>query len=87
MLHAGDMDFEMTAKSMTLFGQKVAPHLKDLGSVSTSFGPYAKEAQRKLLKTYQPAAIAKGFALHLAGANALFRPQSKPAVIVDVKKT
>ena len=47
MLHAGDMDFEMTAKSMTLFGQKVAPHLKDLGSVSTSFGPLRKRGAEK----------------------------------------
>lgn len=47
MLHAGDMDFEMTAKSMTLFGQKVAPHLKDLGSVSTSFGPLRKRGAKK----------------------------------------
>ena len=47
MLHAGDMDFDVTAKSMTLFAEKVAPHLKDLGTVSRNFGPLRKLGGKK----------------------------------------
>ena len=43
----GDMDFDVTAKSMTLFAEKVAPHLKDLGTVSRNFGPLRKLGGKK----------------------------------------
>jgi len=39
MLHSGDMPYEHTAKSMTLFAKEVVPHIKDLGTVSSSLGP------------------------------------------------
>ena len=39
MLHAGDMDFDTTAKSMTLFAREVAPQLKNLGTKRAGFGP------------------------------------------------
>ena len=45
MLHAGDMDYATTAKSMTLFAEEVMPRIKDLGTVSTGFGPLAKLGQ------------------------------------------
>ena len=41
MLHAGDMDFDTTAKSMTLFAREVMPRLRDLGTRSKGFGPLA----------------------------------------------
>ena len=46
MLHAGDMDFEMTAKSMTLFAEKVVPQVRDLGTVRKGFGPLPKRRKR-----------------------------------------
>jgi alkanesulfonate monooxygenase SsuD/methylene tetrahydromethanopterin reductase-like flavin-dependent oxidoreductase (luciferase family) len=39
MLHAGDMEFDITAKSMSLFAEKVVPQIRDLGSVRKGFGP------------------------------------------------
>jgi hypothetical protein len=37
----------MTAKSMTLFAEKVVPHLKDLGTVSKTFGPLRRRGGKK----------------------------------------
>ena len=48
MMHAGDMDFDMTAKSMTLFAKRVLPELRDLGSTSRRFGPLAKTRSRRV---------------------------------------
>ncbi len=42
MMHAGDMEFDMAAKNITLFARKVAPKLKDLGTARKHFGPLAK---------------------------------------------
>jgi alkanesulfonate monooxygenase SsuD/methylene tetrahydromethanopterin reductase-like flavin-dependent oxidoreductase (luciferase family) len=53
MLHAGDMSYELTAKSMTLFANEVVPKIKHLGSISTGFGPLAerkKAAPKKKAK-------------------------------------
>ena len=47
MMHAGDMDFDMTAKSMTLFAKSVLPELRNLGSTSRRFGPLAKTRSRR----------------------------------------
>jgi alkanesulfonate monooxygenase SsuD/methylene tetrahydromethanopterin reductase-like flavin-dependent oxidoreductase (luciferase family) len=47
MFHAGDMDFDMTAKSMTLFSEKVAPQLRDLGSVRKGFGPLPARRKKR----------------------------------------
>jgi hypothetical protein len=41
-MHAGDMEFDMAAKNITLFARKVAPKLKDLGTARKHFGPLAK---------------------------------------------
>lgn len=48
MLHAGDMDFEMTAKSMTLFAEKVVPQLRDLGTVRKGFGPLPASRKKRI---------------------------------------
>ena len=45
MLHAGDMDYATTAKSMTLFAKEVMPRIKDLGTLSQGFGPLAKRGE------------------------------------------
>ncbi len=45
MMHSGDMDYETTAKSMTLFAKEVVPQLRDLGSRSRGFGPLAKRGE------------------------------------------
>jgi len=53
MLHSGDMSFNMTKKSMTLFAKEVMPHIKHLGSISPEFGPLAdrkKTSKRKKKK-------------------------------------
>jgi alkanesulfonate monooxygenase SsuD/methylene tetrahydromethanopterin reductase-like flavin-dependent oxidoreductase (luciferase family) len=50
MLHAGDMDFDTTAKSMKLFAREVMPRIKDLGSKSEGFGPLAQRAAAKARK-------------------------------------
>ncbi len=52
MLHSGDMDFDLAAKSMTLFAKEVMPKIKNLGTISDGFGPLAerKGANTKLLK-------------------------------------
>ena len=42
MLHAGEMDFDTTAKSMPLFAREVAPRLKTLGTTTDVFGPLAQ---------------------------------------------
>jgi len=47
MLHAGDMDFDTTAKSMKLFAREVMPRIKNLGSKSEGFGPLAQRAATK----------------------------------------
>ena len=47
MLHAGDMSYELTAKSMTLFAKEVMPKIKHLGSVSTGFGPLAERKKAR----------------------------------------
>ena len=45
MLHSGDMDYRTTAKSMTLFAKEVAPQLRELGTVSDTFGPLADKGR------------------------------------------
>ena len=42
MMHAGDMEFDLAAKNITLFAKEVAPKLKDLGAARKHFGPLAK---------------------------------------------
>ena len=58
MLHAGDMSFELTAKSMTLFAKEVVPKIIHLGSVSSGFGPLTerKKAVPKKKKEKSPKA-------------------------------
>jgi hypothetical protein len=42
------MDFEMTAKSMTLFAEKVVPQLRDLGTVRKGFGPLPASRKKRI---------------------------------------
>jgi alkanesulfonate monooxygenase SsuD/methylene tetrahydromethanopterin reductase-like flavin-dependent oxidoreductase (luciferase family) len=47
MFHSGDMEFGTVEKSISLFAKKVAPQLRDLGTLSKRFGPLRKRRSTK----------------------------------------
>lgn len=74
MLHSGDMDYQTTAKSMTLFAKEVVPQIRDLGTVSDRIGPLSGKGRPI------PAGKAGGRtqALFAATAKAQDNPKAKP---------